>query len=114
MRPMRGIVNEAIGMRTVEKFDEVIRLARQQGFEVRFENLTGNGGGLCQFGGKNWLFIDLTQSVTEQLETIEQALFGAQNLSTTEVAEKPDLLLFSQPVSELANARLQSRERKAA
>ena len=60
-------------MHSVELLQEAIALAQQLGYRVRQE-WVGTGGGICQFRGERWLFIDLSQTVLEQLESVRQAL----------------------------------------
>ena len=61
-------------MRTADKLNQLLVQARVRGLEVRFEYLGGQGGGVCTFGGRNWLFVDLAQSVTDQMESVQSAL----------------------------------------
>lgn len=60
-------------MHTVERLERALKQARQQGFHIRQEWLE-TGGGVCEFGGKRWLFIDLAQSAAEQLAQVRDAL----------------------------------------
>jgi hypothetical protein len=55
------------------------------GFEVRYEHLDGAGGGLCEYGGKRWLFVDLSLSVEESWELLHEAL--RQVVAVTKVQE---------------------------
>jgi hypothetical protein len=59
---------------SVAQLEQLIELARQQGFEVRYEDLGGCGGGICEYGGKRWLFIDLAVSTEETWESLQAAL----------------------------------------
>ena len=52
----------------------MIELAQSAGYKIRYDYFGGTGGGLCQFGGSQWLFIDLALSVTERLEHIRAQL----------------------------------------
>ena len=70
-------------MGTVERFERAVLEARRRGFEVRFEALQGTAGGLCEFGAKRWIFVDLTAQVGEQLEQILTALKLAEARSRT-------------------------------
>lgn len=54
-------------MHTVELMEQMLALAKQLGYTVRMEDLGGEGGGICEFGGKRWLFVDLTASIADQL-----------------------------------------------
>jgi hypothetical protein len=38
------------------------------------EPLGGASGGLCEFGKRRWIFVDVTASVAEQLEQVLSAL----------------------------------------
>ena len=61
-------------MSTVEKFDQLIAEAQRVGYKVRYDYFGGTGGGICQFGGVKWLFIDLALPVTERLDLLESQL----------------------------------------
>jgi hypothetical protein len=61
-------------MHTIEKLERAIAEAVQRGYEVRLEPLAGASGGLCEFGKRKWIFVDITASVTEQLEQVLSAL----------------------------------------
>ena len=56
------------------QLEQLIQIARQTGFEVRYEDLGGRGGGVCEFGGKRWLFIDLAVSAEESWDVLQAAL----------------------------------------
>jgi hypothetical protein len=55
-------------MHTVDALQEALQEIERLGYLVRQEWLEGRGGGTCEFGGKQWMFLDLSQSVAEQLE----------------------------------------------
>jgi hypothetical protein len=59
---------------TAELLDEALALAAQLGFRVRQEWLHGAGGGTCVVRGEKWLFIDLAQSLAEQLACAAKVL----------------------------------------
>ena len=61
-------------MHTIEKLERAIAEAVQRGYEVRMEPLGGASGGLCEFGKRKWIFVDITASVAEQLEQVLSAL----------------------------------------
>jgi len=61
-------------MHTVELREQALGLARQLGYCIREEWLGGNGGGQCEFAGRRWIFVDLAQSTTEQLEQVAETL----------------------------------------
>jgi hypothetical protein len=44
------------------------------GYRIRSEWLGGETGGTCEIAGVRWLFLDLSRSVDEQLEQVEDAL----------------------------------------
>ena len=69
-------------MHTIEKLERAIAEAVQRGYDVRMEPLGGASGGLCEFGKRKWIFVDMTASVAEQLDQVLSAL-------RTE-AKKPD------------------------
>lgn len=61
-------------MHTVELLEQAIEVAEQLGYRTRQEWLGGSGGGLCEFAGRRWIFIDLTLTALEQLEQVTSAL----------------------------------------
>lgn len=61
-------------MHTVERFENGVELANQLGYIVRHEYLGGSGGGICEFAGKRWIFIDLALTSIEQLEQLQESL----------------------------------------
>ena len=54
-------------MHKVDLLQQVFSLAKQLGYTIRMEDLGGEGGGICEFGGKKWLFVDLAASNADQL-----------------------------------------------
>ena len=61
-------------MNTVELFEKACDVARQSGYGIRHEYLGGQGGGVGEFGGRKWIFVDLALSTVEQLEAMVDAL----------------------------------------
>ena len=51
-----------------------IDFAKEQGIEVRLELLDGSASGLCVYGGKKCIFLDLAQNSLEQLYELGVAL----------------------------------------
>ncbi|MDX1946609.1 MAG: hypothetical protein SFU86_14500 [Pirellulaceae bacterium] len=68
-------------MHSVELLERTKALAEEAGYTVRQEWLGGVGGGLCEFAGRKWIFIDLALSVVEQLDQVTTALQGDPILS---------------------------------
>jgi hypothetical protein len=66
-------------MHTVERLERALAQARREGFQIRQEWLE-TGGGVCEFQGKRWLFVDLAQTAIEQLAQVREALRQAQEL----------------------------------
>ena len=64
-------------MHAVELLEQAIGFARKSGFRIRQEWLGGTGGGVCEFGGDRWLFIDLSLDPQERLERVLSELEGA-------------------------------------
>ncbi|MFT5522703.1 MAG: hypothetical protein ACI9G1_000934 [Pirellulaceae bacterium] len=61
-------------MHTVELLEEACRVAKKLGYEIRQEYLDGSRGGACEFGGKKWIFIDLSLNAMEQLDQVTEAI----------------------------------------
>jgi hypothetical protein len=76
-------------MHTIEKLERAIAEAVQRGYDVRMEPLGGASGGLCEFGKRRWIFVDVTASVAEQLEQVLSAL-RAVNAPTAKPQAKRD------------------------
>lgn len=68
-------------MRASNLLDQLLDLAKQLGYTIRMEDLGGEGGGICEFGGKRWLFVDLTASSADQLQRTCDALRQDPQLS---------------------------------
>jgi hypothetical protein len=51
-----------------------IDFANEQGIEVRLELLDGSASGLCVYGGKKSIFLDLSQNSLEQLHELGVAI----------------------------------------
>lgn len=56
-------------MHSLEILQEALRVAKRLGYGIRQEWI-GSGGGVCQIRGRRWLFVDLSQSVNEQLALV--------------------------------------------
>ena len=72
-------------MRTADRLNQLLFEARSNNLVVRFEYLNGQGGGVCAFGGKRWLFVDLAQSVEDQLESVQAAMSEAVDTAPPEI-----------------------------
>lgn len=73
-------------MHTVELLDEAIDAARQVGYTVRQDWLTGDGSGHCLVRGRKMLLLDMAQPAREQLAAIREALRGERNLAQVEMS----------------------------
>ncbi len=69
-------------MNAVEEFEYLIGIAQESGYRVRYDYFGGTGGGVCRFGGTQWLFVDLALSVTERLENLKTQLSADPSLDT--------------------------------
>lgn len=80
-------------MSTIEQIDQLIEIAHQLGYRVRYDYFGGTGGGVCEFSGSKFLFMDLALTSTEQLEVLQKALSNEPLLSTVNADEtlKQDL-----------------------
>ena len=75
-------------MRTLEKFEQAIGLAEKMGYRIRYEALAGSHGGVCEFAGSRWLFIDLGLSVDERLDLVTEALLADPSLPISELSQE--------------------------
>lgn len=61
-------------MHTVDLLDQAILAAEGLGYRIRQEYLGETGGGVCEIGGRKWLFLDVAMNAAEQLGQIVDAL----------------------------------------
>jgi hypothetical protein len=61
-------------MHTVELLEHALSVAESLGYGIRHEWLGGGSGGVCEFAGKRWLFVDLALNPIEQLDQVVEAL----------------------------------------
>lgn len=61
-------------MHTVELLEQALAAVKRLGYRVRSEHLDGGQGGVCEFGGKRWLFLDIAKAPLEQLHEVLQLL----------------------------------------
>ena len=68
---------------------QLLNLAKQTakdlGFHIRQDLLNGQQGGVCEFGGKRWIILDVSQNSMEQLHAIGNALRFLDSLDSNEV-----------------------------
>ena len=72
-------------MHTVELLEQSLNVVQQLGYSIRHEWLDGDGGGVCEFGGKKWVFVDLAQSADEQLESVVEAILNEPSHTQLEI-----------------------------
>ncbi len=68
-------------MKIVEQLEALLLQAESAGYRIRYEDLGGVGGGICQFGGAKWLFVDLSLGPIDRLEKVRDALLKDPTLS---------------------------------
>ena len=59
--------------------------AKDLGFDIRQDLLDGNRGGMCEFGGKRWIILDVGQNSLEQLHAIGNALKFLDSLDAEQI-----------------------------
>lgn len=69
-------------MHTVELLEQSLAVAQRLGYSIRQEWLGGVGGGACEFGGKKWLFVDLSLNALEQLAQVTESLQDEPGLAS--------------------------------
>ncbi len=71
------------------EIQQMLTLAKQTagdlGFSIRQDLLDGQSGGMCEFGGKRWIILDVGQNSLEQLHAIGNALKFADSLDTQQI-----------------------------
>ena len=61
-------------MHPVEELDSLLQIARHNGYRIRYEYLGGTGGGVCEYSGQRWLFLDLALNSFELIEMVRKSL----------------------------------------
>ncbi len=74
-------------MSTIEQLDQLVYVAEQLGYRIRYDYFGGTGGGVCEFSGTKWIFMDLALTSVEQLEQLRIALAHEPLLETVDVAD---------------------------
>ena len=69
-------------MHTLDLMEQAIEAAQAMGYSVRREWLGGAAGGRCEFGGRRWIFLDLSLNQLEQLDQLREALASAPERHT--------------------------------
>ena len=68
---------------------QLLNLAKQTakdlGFHIRQDLLNGQQGGMCEFGGKRWIILDVSQNSMEQLHAIGNALRFLDSLDSNQI-----------------------------
>jgi len=83
-------------MHTVDLLEQALALATRLGYQVRQEWLSECGGGACEYGGRKWLFVDLSLSSTEQLSQVVEALRNDPKLAGSTIPRSLAQLLASE------------------
>ena len=86
-------------MSTIEQLDQLIEIAQQLGYRVRYDYFGGTGGGVCEFSGNKWLFLDLALTSAEQLEQLMSALANEPLLSTVTMDDRIEQQLATKRVA---------------
>ena len=63
-------------MHTIELLDEGSKTLERLGYRVRIEALDSGEGGVCEFGGRKWLFLDAGAAPLERLHAVLEVLRG--------------------------------------
>lgn len=61
-------------MHTVEMLEHGLDLAARLGYQIRQEDLNGNGGGGCVIRGKKIFFLDLALGPADHLDLVIETL----------------------------------------
>ena len=59
---------------TLERVETWLERARRLGYQIRYDHFGGSGGGVCEFSGQKWVFLDVSLSAIEQLEMLEEEI----------------------------------------
>lgn len=72
-------------MSIIQQIDQLVDIAEQLGYRIRYDYFGGTGGGVCEFSGNKWLFLDLALSSAEQLDLLKITLANEPLLATVNV-----------------------------
>ena len=75
-------------MHTVDLLEQALDLVGILGYRVRHEWLGGEGGGPCELNGKPVLFLDLAQTLDDQLEQALEALRQCPEVATMPMTDQ--------------------------
>ena len=75
-------------MSIIQQIDQLVDIAEQLGYRIRYDYFGGTGGGVCEFSGNKWLFLDLALSSAEQLDLLKITLANEPLLATVNVDQE--------------------------
>lgn len=75
-------------MSTIQHLEQLIEVAEQLGYRIRYDYFGGTGGGVCEFSGNKWLFLDLALTSNEQLIQIRNTLADEPLLATIKLPDE--------------------------
>ena len=75
-------------MSIIQQIDQLVDIAEQLGYRIRYDYFGGTGGGVCEFSGNKWLFLDLALSSAEQLDLLKTTLANEPLLATVNVDQE--------------------------
>ncbi len=78
---------------SVDQLETLLELAKDMGYEVRYESLGGIGGGTCEYGGRKCLFVDITLGVLDQLDAVSRALGNDPQVALYEMTQDQEFAL---------------------
>lgn len=58
----------------IEQVESWLEIAQKLGYRVRYDHFGDGGGGVCEFGGQKWIFMDVSQASCEHLTLLEDAI----------------------------------------
>ncbi len=61
-------------MDVIDRINRAMSRLRQQGVEIRFENMRGTASGLCKVNGKQVLMVEVSLPSIEQLDIFETTI----------------------------------------
>ena len=75
------------------QLNTLLELARDIGFEIRKENLSGAGGRSLCVDGRKCLQLDISADVQQQIATVTQALEADPQLALYEISDTQETAL---------------------
>ena len=96
----------------VKQLEVLTELAKDIGYEVRHEVMGGTCGGVCEYGNRRCLFIDISLNIVDQVDSVGRALANNPQLAMYIMTDEQGSALRARKTTD--NAEVVFQPRKAA